>query len=63
MSQIHIVAFAGSTRKDSYNKVLVKLAAEMAEKAGAQVTLLDLADFPAPLYDCLLYTSPSPRDS
>lgn len=51
MSQIHIVAFAGSTRKDSYNKVLVKLAAEMAEKAGAQVTLLDLADFPAPLYD------------
>ena len=51
MSQLHIVAFAGSTRKDSYNKVLVRLAAEMAEEAGARVTLLDLADFPAPLYD------------
>ena len=44
MSQLHIVAFAGSTRKDSYNKVLVRLAAEMAEEAGARVTLLDLAD-------------------
>ena len=33
MSQLHIVAFAGSTRKDSYNKVLIRLAAEMAEKA------------------------------
>ena len=51
MSQLHIVAFAGSTRKDSYNKVLIRLAAEMAEKAGAKITLVGLADFPTPLYD------------
>ena len=46
-----ILAFAGSTRKDSYNKKLVKLAAKGAEAAGADVTYLDLRDYPMPLYD------------
>ncbi len=51
MSQVHIVAFAGSARKDSFNKKLIRLAAEAAEKAGAKVTLLDIADYQMPLYD------------
>jgi NAD(P)H-dependent FMN reductase len=45
----NILAFAGSTRKDSFNKKLVKIAAEGAR--GAEVTFLDLRDFPLPLYD------------
>ncbi len=51
MSQPKILAFAGSTRTGSYNKTLVKLAAESARHAGAAVTLLDLRDLPLPLFD------------
>ncbi len=46
-----ILAFAGSTRQASFNKRLVKVAAEGAIAAGAEVTLIDLRDFPLPLYD------------
>lgn len=46
-----ILAFAGSTRQDSYNKKLVRIAAEGAQAAGAEVTLIDLRDFPMPIYD------------
>lgn len=46
-----ILAFAGSTRQDSYNKKLVKIAAEGARVAGAEVTYIDLHDLPMPLYD------------
>lgn len=46
-----ILAFAGSTRTDSYNKKLVKIALSGAESAGAEVTFADLRDFPMPLYD------------
>jgi chromate reductase len=46
-----ILAFAGSTRSASYNKQLVRLAADAARAAGAEVTLIDLRDFPMPLYD------------
>jgi chromate reductase, NAD(P)H dehydrogenase (quinone) len=46
-----ILAFAGSTRKDSYNKKLVKIAAAGAKSAGAEVTYLDLRDLPLPLFD------------
>jgi NAD(P)H-dependent FMN reductase len=45
-----ILAFAGSARKDSFNKKLVRLAAQAAEAAGAYVTLIDLADYPLPLF-------------
>ncbi len=50
-SQPRILAFAGSTRKDSFNKRLVKIAAAGARSAGAEVTVLDLRDVPLPLYD------------
>lgn len=46
-----IIAFAGSARADSFNKKLVKIAAEGAQVAGADVTVIDLKDFPLPLYD------------
>ena len=46
-----ILAFAGSTRTESFNKKLVKIAAKGARDAGAEVTLIDLRDYPLPLYD------------
>ncbi|MFC3534075.1 NADPH-dependent FMN reductase [Vogesella facilis] len=46
-----ILAFAGSARKDSWNKKLVAIAAEGAAMAGAEVTHIDLRDYPTPLYD------------
>lgn len=46
-----ILAFAGSVRQDSFNKKLIRIAAQAAEEASAKVTLVDLADYPLPLYD------------
>lgn len=51
MSTPKILAFAGSTRSASYNKNLVRFAADAARAAGAEVTLLDLRDYPLPLFD------------
>lgn len=48
---VKILAFAGSLRTDSLNKKLVKVAAEGARSAGADVTFIDLADFDLPLYN------------
>jgi chromate reductase len=47
-----ILAFAGSTREESYNKLLVKVAAAGARAAGAEVTYVDLRDLPMPLFEC-----------
>ena len=44
-----ILAFAGSARKESYNKLLLAVAVQGARQAGATVTEIDLADFPMPL--------------
>lgn len=46
-----ILAFAGSLRKDSYNKKLVQIAIRGAKEAGADVTYIDLKDYPLPIYD------------
>ena len=46
-----LLFFAGSARKESMNKKLANLAADMAQDAGAQVTHIDLKDFEMPLYD------------
>ena len=46
-----ILAFAGSTRAESFNKRLIKTAVAGARSAGAEVTLIDLRDYPLPLFD------------
>jgi NAD(P)H-dependent FMN reductase len=46
-----LLAFAGSTRTQSLNKKLINLAASLARTAGADVTVIDLRDFPMPFYD------------
>ena len=51
MSAPRILAFSGSLRKDSFNQKLAAIAAEGARDAGAEVTLIELRDFPMPLFD------------
>ena len=46
-----ILAFAGSLRADSFNKRLLKIAVRGAEEAGANVTCIDLRDYPLPIFD------------
>ncbi len=48
---INILALAGSTREASFNKKLVRLGVAAAREAGAEVTLIDLREYPMPLYD------------
>jgi NAD(P)H-dependent FMN reductase len=45
------LAIAGSARRESYNKKLLEIAAAGARKAGGQVTVADLRDYPLPLFD------------
>jgi len=51
MSKTNLLAFAGSTRSGSWNKKMIGAVAARAEALGANVTLIDLADYPIPLYD------------
>lgn len=48
---IKILAIAGSLREKSLNRKILKVAAEGAAEAGAEVVLIDLNDFPMPLYN------------
>lgn len=46
-----ILAFSGSSRIGSYNQQLVKIAAHGARQAGAEVTVVNLADYPMPIFN------------
>lgn len=48
---VKLLAFAGSLRKGSYNKMLVRVAAAAAARAGAEVTTVDLKELALPVYD------------
>lgn len=50
-SKIKLIVLAGSTRQDSFNKRLARVAAAMATKKGAEVEFIDLVEHPLPLYD------------
>ena len=47
---IKIVAFSGSLRKESFNQTLAKVVAKQALLAGAEVEVINLADFDIPLF-------------
>jgi chromate reductase len=51
MATARILAFAGSVRRQSFNRRLLPAAIEGARGAGAEVTHIELADFPLPLFD------------
>ena len=51
MNKKKILVFAGSARTDSVNKKLAAVASHVATDAGADVTLINLADYPANVYN------------
>ena len=59
-TSIPLLVFAGSTRAASYNRRLAQLAADTGTEQGADVTLLDLADFDLPLYNADLEAKGTP---
>lgn len=48
---IKILAFAGSSRKNSYNQAVVEAAAKGAHEAGAEVTIVDWANYDMPIFN------------
>lgn len=51
LAEKNVLAFAGSTREGSLNKRLVVEAAQIAKKMGANVTVINLKDYPMPFFD------------
>jgi chromate reductase len=51
LDKIKILAFSGSLKAGSYNKRILKIAGRGAEKAGAEVTYIDLNAYPIPIYN------------
>lgn len=45
-----ILVFAGSTRRESFNRRLAAVAAGLCREAGAEATLVELAEYPLPLF-------------
>jgi len=60
--QPRVLAFAGSARTDSFNVKLVNIAAEGAREAEAEVTVLNLKDFPLPLFNQDLEAAEGPPE-
>ena len=46
-----VLVFAGSKRNDSVNRKLAKVAAGHLQRAGVPATLVELRDYPMPIYD------------
>lgn len=51
MTTAKILAFSGSSRKDSWNRKVLEVAAQGARDAGAEVNVVNLDDFPMPIYN------------
>lgn len=48
---LRVLGLAGSTRRESFNKQLVRCALDRLQTLGAEPVFLDLADYRMPLYD------------
>lgn len=51
MTTAKILAFAGSARRESWNRKVLEVAVQGARDAGAEVTVVNLGDFPMPIYN------------
>lgn len=51
MAQSKILAFSGSSRRESLNKMFLAAVVHDVKAAGGEVTLISLNDYPLPLYD------------
>lgn len=50
-AEVKVLAFSGSTRKDSFNKKLLGEAVNIAREMGDKVKVIDLKDYSMPFYD------------
>lgn len=50
-SELTVLAFSGSARRDSFNLKLLRVVAAETRAAGAQVTEISLREPPLPIYD------------
>ena len=50
MTIAKVLAFSGSTRKESWNRKVLEVAVAGARDAGADVTVVNLDDYPMPIY-------------
>ncbi len=55
-----LLVFAGSTRRQSFNRKLARVTADMARASGVDVTHIELADFDIPLYNADLEAQGTP---
>ena len=51
VSNLRILAFAGSVREQSFNVRLLAVATDIARETACQIDLVHLRDFPMPIYD------------
>ncbi|MFO7764696.1 MAG: NAD(P)H-dependent oxidoreductase [Wenzhouxiangellaceae bacterium] len=51
MKKPRILAFAGSTRRESFNRKLLALAVDLAQQSGLEMQHVELADYPMPIID------------
>lgn len=63
MTQPKILAFSGSLRAGSFNSQLIRIAVEGARQAGADVTLIELRDYPLPVFDEDLEAQATPENA
>ena len=57
-----LLFFAGSTREGSFNKKLAALAHHIAEANGIEAVLIDLKDYPMPIYNGDLEAADGPPE-
>ena len=57
-----LLFFAGSTREGSFNKRLAALAHHIAEANGIEAVLIDLKDYPMPIYNGDLEAADGPPE-
>src|SRR3954465_15868881 len=50
VQRVKVLVFAGSARRASLNKQLARVAAAAVNTGGGEATLIDLDDYPMPLY-------------
>lgn len=63
MATAKILAFAGSARKDSWNRKVLEVAVQGAREAGGEVTVVNLGDYPMPIYNADWHAGNGPPTS
>ena len=57
-----LMFFAGSSREGSFNKKLASLAHRIADANGIEAVLIDLKDYPMPIYNGDLEATEGPPE-